>query len=234
MNLAEWLRAGPLVVSLSSSYFGFFAHGGAWCALSRAGVVPSQLTGASAGAVVAAAWASGLSVDAFRDEITTLRRADIWDPRPGFGLLRGEKLRRRLARSLPVDRIEACPTSLAISVFDIFARKSVALREGSLTRAVQASCAVPLLFHPVRGERWWWDGGVADAAAVMGREDGMRSLCVRLDPEVFSEGTPEREGGAVTVTLGGFERPGFFHLERGPGAFDAADAAMTRLLDSTV
>ena len=106
--------------------------------------------------------------------------------------------------------------------------------EGDLTRAVQASCAVPLLFHPVRGERWWWDGGVRDAGAAVGRRSGLRSLCVRLDPEAAPSLGPSRAGEDVTVSLCGFERPGFFRLERGARAFEAADAAMTRLLETEV
>ena len=54
-------------------------------------VLPSRISGSSAGALVGGLFASGLSTDVLSEELFRLRREDFWDVAPGFGLLRGER-----------------------------------------------------------------------------------------------------------------------------------------------
>ncbi|RZA01589.1 MAG: patatin, partial [Proteobacteria bacterium] len=90
-HLRDWLGEGPFTLALSSSFFGFYAHCGIAAALFEAGLVPAKVSGASAGALVAGALASGLSPSEMADICFALARQDFWDPGLGFGYLKGKK-----------------------------------------------------------------------------------------------------------------------------------------------
>ncbi len=79
-TLREWLREGPFTLTMSSGFFGFFAHTGALAALLDAGFAPASVTGSSAGALVTGLYAAGVGVDELRHRLLTLRREDFWDP----------------------------------------------------------------------------------------------------------------------------------------------------------
>src|SRR5690606_20885531 len=96
-------------------------------------------------------------------------RADFWDPGVGWGLLRGEMFRRRIAALMPARTIEECRLPLAGSAFDLGARATVVLDAGDLASAICASCAFPGLLQPVRRQgRWLSDGGIADRHGLAG------------------------------------------------------------------
>lgn len=169
-NRAETLAEKPFSLSLSSGFFGFFAHTGFVQALEEVQLKPHVVTGSSAGAIVSAGIASGLSAKEIKSICLSLKKADFWDPGLGWGLLKGEKLESFLGGHLLKD-FSQMKLPLQISVFDILARKTTVLTSGSVAKACRASCAVPLLFQPVRIDgRWYWDGGVLDRPAVKGIE----------------------------------------------------------------
>lgn len=172
--LVDWLQR-PFTLALSSGFFGFYAHTGCVLALRDAGLSPQRYTGASAGALVAGFVASGMGQSEMLERLYALKRADFWDPRLGFGVLKGERMQAMLKEMLPVERIEDCPHSLAISVFDVHTRKTVVLESGDLAAAINASCAVPGMFHPVKIDgRYYLDGGILDKDGVAGIEPDER------------------------------------------------------------
>ncbi len=171
MTLKESLAREPFTLALSSGFFGFFAHCGVMMALDDEDLKPEKITGSSAGAIVAAAWSHGVLAQELKLVLKELRKADFWDPGLGAGLLRGEKL-EALLREVLKGRPQTTP--IAISVFDIFSRKTMSFSEGDIPKFVRASVAVPLMFHPVRlGRRLYWDGGILDKMALnsVGPED---------------------------------------------------------------
>lgn len=158
--LRDWLAEKPFTLALSSSFFGFYAHCGVAAALYEAGLRPAKVTGASAGALVAAALASGLAPEEMAEICFALAKEDFWDPGFGLGYLRGRKfaalLRPHLAESFGDLKIP-----LEVAVFDILRARTEFLAAGPVVPAVVASCAVPVLFHPVRiGRRLYLDGGL--------------------------------------------------------------------------
>src|SRR5512138_2113145 len=168
-TLRAWLAEAPFTLGLSSGFFGFFAHAGVVSVLEEEGIAPVRVVGSSAGALAGGLWAAGLPAARLREELLALRREHFWDPRPGLGLLRGALFRARLEALLPVRTFEECPRPLAVSAFDVLARRTGVLREGPLARALHASCAVPFLFHPVWiGARAYLDGGVLDRHGLAG------------------------------------------------------------------
>ena len=65
----------------------------------------------------------------------------------------------------------------AISTFDIKSRQTRSFTQGDLPLIMRASCAVPLMFHPVVIDgRPYWDGGILDKAAVDSVQGGERVL----------------------------------------------------------
>jgi NTE family protein len=161
----------PFTLALSSGFFGFFAHLGFVQALEEKKLSPRAYTGASAGAIVAAAMASGWSSRDLEEMLVGVKFSHFFDPRPGFGLVRGLNLRELLSRHMKAD-FSALEKPLAVSAFNIKTRKTKVLDGGDLPRAVWASCAIPVLFHPVRvGTELYWDGGIFDKVAVAGVAD---------------------------------------------------------------
>jgi NTE family protein len=176
-TLREWLASGPFALTMSSGFFGFYAHTGMLSALLDAGLAPSRVSGSSAGGMIAALWASGVDPERMRSELMRLSRPHFWDPGPGLGVLRGQRFRALLESLLPVSRIEASRVPVALSVFDVQSRRTEVLREGELAAAIHATCAVPLLFQPVRiGARHYLDGGILDRPGIAGMPSGERVL----------------------------------------------------------
>ena len=149
-TLADWLAEAPFGLGMSSGFFSFFAHTGMLSALTARGLAPAHVGGSSAGALVAGAFAAGVTPEALAEVLLAMDRRDFWDPAPGLGLLAGRKFDALLRRVLPVTTFAACPRPAIISVFDIATRTTRVVRAGDLPTAIRASCAVPGMFQPVR------------------------------------------------------------------------------------
>lgn len=241
LTLGEWLAQEPFSLAMSSGFFGFFAHCGALTVLEDRGLLARSLAGSSAGALVTGLWASGLDAVHQRDELMRLRREDFWDPAPGAGLLRGRLFRERLESLLRARTFEECRAELALSVFDVKRRRTEVLRSGALAPAIHASCALPVLFQPVRHEgRVLLDGGVLDRPGLDGVPPNTRVLHHHLssrspwrskdDPALI----PPKRAGLVALVIDGVPRTGPFRLGEGAKAFDAARRATERALSQRI
>ncbi len=241
ITLREWLAESPFTLAMSSGFFGFFAHCGALTVLEDEGLLPAALSGSSAGALVAGMWAAGMSASAQRDELLRLQRGDFWDPSPGVGLLRGRLFREKLESLLPARTFAQCRAPLSLSVFDVRARRTVVLRDGALAPAIHASCALPVLFQPVRHEgRLLLDGGVLDRPGLDGVASHPRVLHHHLssrspwrseeDPALV----PPKRAGLVAMVIDNVPRTGPFRLHEGRRAFEAARTGANRALAQRV
>lgn len=172
MTKADLLQTKPFTLSLSAGFFGFFAHTGFIKALEEKNIKPRMIVGSSAGALVAACTASGLTASDMAKEFTSIKKSDFWDVAFGFGLVRGDKMERLFEQFMAPD-FASLKIPLQISAFDVFALKTRTLNSGSVAKASRASCAVPGLFHPVRiNKRVYLDGGVADKMGLSGVDRG--------------------------------------------------------------
>ena len=238
-SLRAWLDEGPFTLALSSGFFGFFAHAGVLAALDEAGVRPSRVAGASAGALAGGSWAAGLSGEELGCALFAIERRDFWDLGLGPGLLRGALFRERLERLLPVSRIEECRVPLAVSVYDLLGRRTRALTEGPLATAIHASCAVPGMFHPVWIDgRPHVDGGLAERAGLVGVPPAERVLAHFLASRSpwRAAGSPllrppERPGMRAFV-IEDLPRVGPFRLGEGRKAFERGRDHVRRLLEA--
>lgn len=168
MTISDQLHSKPFTLSLSSGFFGFFAHVGFLKAFEEKNLTPQMMVGSSAGALVAACSASGMTALEMTEAFTSIKKSDFWDVSFGLGLVRGERMEKIFERFM-VPNFEDLKIPLQISAFDLFAFKTKTLNTGSVAKAARASCAVPGLFHPVRiGKRTYLDGGIADKMGLSG------------------------------------------------------------------
>jgi NTE family protein len=226
LRLGDWLESGPYTLALSAGFFGFFAHAGVLAALEEAGLQPAAVSGASAGALTGGLWASGLSAGDISSLYSGLSKRDFWDPAPGLGLLRGDRFRALLAGVTGSTTVNQVRVPLRISVFDGLAARTRTAVGWRLAEAIYASCAVPLLFQPLRrGLRLFWDGGIRDRQAL----HGVRG---RVFVHRLPGGTPRP--GITTLSVPGLPRLGPDSLRDGPRAAriarQAALAALHRPL----
>lgn len=240
-TLREWLRERPFALGLSSGFFGFFAHTGVMTVLEEEGLLPARLAGSSAGALVAGAWAAGVSATDLRDELLALKREHFWDPGFGLGLLRGELFRQKLGALLPAQTFDECRAPVAISVYDVLQARTRVLTAGRLVHAICASCAVPLLFQPAWVDgRPLLDGGILDRPGITGIPEGDRLFYHHLaDRSPWRrKGSPSleipRRANMTSLVVGGLPRVGPFRLEQGAAAFDAARKAAREALDRPI
>ena len=152
-----------------------FAHLGVLRVLEREGWRPDLVVGTSAGAIVGAMYASGLSVAEIETAAATLDWGVLFDFDPvrsllggiGLGVVPGERLEKVLRQQLPVP-IERFPIPFAAVAADMEQGEVVALNQGDAARAVLASCAVPGLYAPVRARgRLLADGQVVSPLPVL-------------------------------------------------------------------
>lgn len=238
MTLREWLRDGPFALSMSSGFFGFYAHTGFLTVLEDEGTLPSRISGSSAGALAGGAWAGGVDAPILGAELDRLERRDFWDPWPGAGLLRGRKFREKLHELLPTRRFDQTRVPVALSVFDVLTRSTHVVGSGDLARGIHASCAVPFMFHPVWIDRRpYLDGGVLDRPGLLGMPEKEPRLLfhhlVSKSPWRDELEMPKRKG-MITIAIDGLPRSGPFKLGEGRRAFTAARRAMLAALDAPI
>jgi NTE family protein len=242
-TLADHLAARPFSLALSSGFFGFYAHAGLVGALEEAGLAPAGLAGSSAGALVAGLWAAGVPAPELAAELLGLERSDFWDPGPGLGLLRGRLFQARVERLLPVPSFEGCRARLAVSAFDLGARRTVVLDRGELASALVASCAFPGLIQPVRRDgRLLSDGGIADRPGLAGLPPHPERVvlyhCLASRSPWRRPGSPalapSRRSDTITVRIHGLPRANPFRLAAGRAALVAARDAARRALAAPV
>jgi NTE family protein len=233
-TLREWLAERPYTLAMSSGFFGFYAHTGVLRVLEEEALLPARAAGSSAGALVTGAWSAGVGSLALVERLNALERHEFWDPWPGFGLLRGQRFCSLLELMLPVRTFAECRIPVACSVFDVRARATRVLECGLLAPAIQASCAVPVMFHPVRHMGLTlYDGGILDRPGLAGVPQGERVFYHHLTSRVLGYDVPRRRG-MVALELVGLPRADPFRMQNGRLAMSAASAAMRRALQQPV
>ena len=148
-----------------------WAHIGVIHELAEMGIKPDIIVGASVGAVVAGAYASG-NLEQFESWISSLRRVDIirlLDAKmTGGGFLQGTSLMNAIQQRIGDPNIEDLSMPYACIATELGTGREVWLREGSLLDACRASIALPGMFAPSRygANRLLVDGGLVNPVPV--------------------------------------------------------------------
>ncbi len=160
---------GPRVgLALSGGSALGIAHIGVLRAFQESGIAIDCISGTSAGSVAAACLAFGVPVEAMLDRAKSLQWRALSKPaysRMGWASTAG--IGALIESSIGSVNIEDAKIPLAIVATDIESGKPVVFREGSLSRAVMASCCIPGYFAPVAHEgKLLVDGGVVENLPV--------------------------------------------------------------------
>ena len=147
-----------------------WAHIGIVKALAERGFVPDVIAGASVGALVGAAAASG-RIDALEQWVCALTQRDVWrlvdTTFRGGGVMTGSRLMDAIAEHIGDAPIESLPIPYGAVATDLYTGEEIWLRDGPYMTAVRASSGVPGLFAPTwHAGRWLIDGGVVNPLPV--------------------------------------------------------------------
>ena len=164
------MTAARIGLALGSGSARGWAHLGVLHALEERGIRPAVVTGASVGALVAAAYASDQWLE-LEKWVRTLTRVDVWrlldTTFRGGGVMRGNRLMQAIGERIQDRRIEELAVAYGAVAADLNTGQEIWLRQGSMLAAVRASSGMPGLFTPMwHQERWMIDGGVVNPVPV--------------------------------------------------------------------
>lgn len=149
-------------IALSGGGARGFAHLGVIQGLRDKGIEPGIISGVSAGAIMGAMVASGKSVHEIREILKEQRFFDLssWQlPKTGF--FRLDKLEALFQATFGNINIEDLHIPLIIAATDLLKGRLTYFEKGPLSRIVQASASIPVIFSPVEIDgRFYIDGGV--------------------------------------------------------------------------
>ena len=173
--------AAPARVALVLGGGGCRGHGhiGAIRALEKHGLKPDLVVGSSAGSLVGALYAAGMTSDQIERHGQRLGANLLRDwVFPKLGLFGGDAIRRFVTDRVGPLRIESMPMRFAAVATDLRSGELAIFDHGDLGFAVQASGSLPGLIEPARaGERLYVDGNPRCARA--GPRGAAASLQVR-------------------------------------------------------
>lgn len=180
-----------------------FAHVGVIQVLERNGIRPDLLVGTSAGSLVAALYASGMSADELERAALGMDEATLADwtlPFGGRGMLRGEALARYVRKAVDGQLLEDLVMPLGVLATDLASGQGVLFRRGDTAQAVRASSSVPGVFAPVRiAGRDYVDGGLV-APVPVGHARAMGAELV-LAVDISSDPQGNDASGLLNVLL---------------------------------
>ena len=171
-----------IAISLGASFLGYATHAGFMARLHGLGVRPVKVAGASAGAIAAGLYASGLPQEQIKEEVLRLwlrlsfvhgtpwflhqLYTFLWSRHPSFFNPRAAV--KHLQTVVGDKRIEELTNpSLSIALTRLDTYQPLVAQEGPLAKAMVASCCVPVLFAPMEWDSALCvDGGVANEVPV--------------------------------------------------------------------
>jgi NTE family protein len=170
------------------------AHVGAWRAVVEAGLHPVGYIGTSMGAVIAAAFAAGLTPRDLAARMGAVRAEDVARPRPeaareGLGapsLFDIAPLRDVIERMVPARTFRELATPLTVTAVDLDSGALVLLDHDepgiTLVDALLASCALPFFYPPVMlAGRRLADGGLRAVLPLGPAATGGADTVVAID-----------------------------------------------------
>lgn len=151
------------------------AHIGVIKALEERKIVPTHISGSSAGAIVGALYAYGYdwkTIYKFFKEIQVMNLKNYALGKPGF--IDAEKFYPDFRKLILVDDFKTLKKLLIITATDILNGRLKLFSAGELIKPILASAAFPGVFAPVQiGNSYYVDGGALDNFPI----DAIKSEC---------------------------------------------------------
>jgi len=156
----------PLLgVALGGGFARGIAHVGALKVLEEEGIPIDYVAGTSVGAIIGAAYCSGMTASELADLARTLRLADFARlTLSRYGFYNNDRMVRFFARVLKRHTFEEMRIPLAIAATEFRTGEPVVFTKGPIVDPIRASCAYPGMFLPVEIDgRSYIDGMLAYA-----------------------------------------------------------------------
>ena len=181
---AETKRVPTIGLALGGGFARGIAHVGVLKVLEEEGIPVRMIAGTSVGALIGAAYCSGVTIAeleevAYKVRFTTFARWTL----SRYGFATNDRMVSFLTRTLKVQTFEELRIPLGVTATDFNTGEGMVFTSGSIIDPVRASCAYPGMFLPVeiRG-RWLVDGMLSNPVPTrplraMGAE---RVLAVQL------------------------------------------------------
>lgn len=143
------------------------AHLGVLQALDELGIRPSVISGVSVGALIGALFAAGHTPEQILSLAKRESHFKIANIRFPGGLFSADNLRHILQELIPTDNFASLLIPLVVTSTDLLAGQSIIFESGPLHEPIIASCAIPLIFKPVKYMDYILvDGGVVNNLPV--------------------------------------------------------------------
>lgn len=145
------------------------AHLGVLNVLADKGIKPDLIVGTSAGAMVGALYAHHQDAGIVRRELLAAEKKHLMDKtwRIHWGMSQGRGLRRFMNTQMHDADFSDLSIPFVAVALDIDTGDLVPISDGNVAHAVQASCALPPIFHPVKHNgRVLVDGGAVAPVPV--------------------------------------------------------------------
>lgn len=140
-------------LALGGGFARGLAHVGVLKVLEEEGIIPDFIAGTSVGAVIGAAYCSGVSGKELAELAAIVRFKDFARYTISrFGLCTNDRMTGFLHRILKVKTFEELQIPLAVTATDFLTGEPVVFTKGNLVDPVRASCAYPGVFLPVNVE----------------------------------------------------------------------------------
>ena len=136
--------------------------------LEQEGIPIHAIAGTSAGSIVGALYAAGMPLSEIKRILLTAKWKDLLKLTiPIKGLISSEGIYRFMDEILPVKKFSGLQIPYAAVATDLHTGEKVSIMSGSVAKAVQASCSLPVIFTPTEIDRKpLIDGGVASQIPV--------------------------------------------------------------------
>lgn len=207
-------------LALGGGFARGMAHIGVLKVLEEEGIPIRIVTGTSVGALIGAAYCSGLSIEDLEKLASSVRFTTFarWTV-SRYGFASNDRMVAFLTRTLKVKTFEELRIPLGVTATDFNSGEGVVFHSGSIIDPVRASCAYPGMFLPVniRG-RWLVDGMLSHPVPTRPlREMGAdRVLAVHLRGQWTKNGAPRHLFDVIGQSFA-IAQDQMSHLWRGAG-----------------
>ena len=136
--------------------------------LEQEGVPIHAIAGTSAGSIIGALYCAGMPVSEIQRILLNAKWTDILKfIVPRTGLISSEGIFEFMEDVLPVKKFSALPLPFAAVATDLRTAQKIVITSGSIAKAVQASCSLPVIFTPTEiNNKVLVDGGVSSQVPV--------------------------------------------------------------------
>lgn len=187
-------------LALGGGFARGIAHLGVLRVLDEEKIPIDYLAGTSAGALLAASYASGHTIPEVVAQAKATRFRDFGQWKLSWmGLASNQRLEHYPRKYLGVTTFEQLRIPLAIAATDLGTGEPVYFTKGPLGPALRASCAYPGMFMPVEHEgRLLVDGFLAAPVPV----DALKNMGADVIIAVFLEAASDRKPSSIVDVIG--------------------------------